>query len=128
MIDDDSTSNPSSNERFEDVVAARLTRRRFLGGSAAAAALALGGFGPLLRAMPAQAHGLDAELGFTGIPVSAADTVVVPDGYTARVLIAWGDPLSNGAAFKQDASNTADEQAQQWGMHNDGVVYFPIEA
>ena len=43
-----------------------------------------------------------------------------------RVLIAWGDPVSNGPAFKQDASNTAAEQAQQWGMHNDGIVYFPI--
>ena len=42
------------------------------------------------------------------------------------MLIAWGDPVSNGPAFKQDASNSAVEQAQQWGMHNDGVVYFPI--
>jgi hypothetical protein len=36
-----------------------------------------------------------------------------------------GDPVSNGPGFKQDASNTADERAQQWGMHNDGLVYFP---
>ncbi len=41
-------------------------------------------------------------------------------------MIAWGDPVSDGPAFKQDGSNTADEQAQQWGMHNDGIVYFPI--
>jgi secreted PhoX family phosphatase len=52
---------------------------------------------------------------------------VVPPGYTAEVLIAWGDPVSNGPAFKQDASNSAADQARQWGMHNDGVVYFPIE-
>jgi secreted PhoX family phosphatase len=127
MTDDDSVSNPSRNETFQEVVAARLSRRSFLGGSVAAATLALGGFGPLLRAMPAQAHGAEAELGFAGISVSAADTVVVPEGYTARVLIAWGDPISKGPAFRQDAGNTADEQAQQWGMHNDGVVYFPID-
>ena len=42
------------------------------------------------------------------------------------VLIAWGDPVSNGPAFKQDASNSAADQALQWGAHNDGVVYFPI--
>ncbi len=65
-------------------------------------------------------------LGFQGIATSTADAVVVPPGYTARVLISWGDPVSNGPAFKQDASNTAAEQAQQWGMHNDGVVFFPI--
>ncbi len=51
---------------------------------------------------------------------------MVPEGYTARVLIAWGDPVSDGPEFKPDASNTAFEQEWQWGMHNDGVVYFPI--
>ena len=66
------------------------------------------------------------KLGFTAIPTSSADTVVVPPGYTARVLIAWGDPVSDGPAFAPDASNSAADQAQQWGMHNDGVVYFPI--
>ena len=50
----------------------------------------------------------------------------MPPGYTARVLIAWGDPVSDGPEFKQDASNTAAEQALQRGMHNDSVVYFPI--
>ena len=48
-------------------------------------------------------------------------------GYTAEVLIAWGDPVSDGPAFKPDASNSAADQALQWGMHNDGVVYFPID-
>ncbi len=43
------------------------------------------------------------------------------------MLIAWGDPVSNGPAFAPDASNTAAEQAEQWGMHNDGLAYFPIE-
>ena len=54
------------------------------------------------------------------------DKVVVPKGYTAQVLVAWGDPVSNGPAFKQDASNTSADQEQQWGMHNDGMVYFPL--
>ena len=65
-------------------------------------------------------------LGFKSIPPSPDDTVVVPPGYTARVLISWGDPVSDGPAFKPDASNSAADQAQQWGMHNDGVVYFPL--
>ena len=65
-------------------------------------------------------------LGFESVAVSDADAVVVPPGYRADVLIAWGDPVSDGPAFLPDASNTADEQAQQWGMHNDGLVYFPF--
>ena len=141
MIDDEGVSNQSGNEHFQDVMDARLSRRGFLtGGMATAAAVSLGGIEALLKAVPASAqddtdesedsseereHGRPV-LGFESVPVSSADTVVVPKGYTAEVLIAWGDPVSNGPAFKQDASNTADEQARQWGMHNDGMVYFPI--
>ena len=141
MIDDEGVSNQSGNEHFQDVMDARLSRRGFLtGGMATAAAVSLGGIEALLKAVPASAHDDTDEsedsseerehgrpvLGFESVPVSSADTVVVPKGYTAEVLIAWGDPVSNGPAFKQDASNTADEQARQWGMHNDGMVYFPI--
>ncbi|UVT14451.1 MAG: PhoX family phosphatase [Nitrospira sp.] len=127
-LDDDKGCNPSGNERFEDVLEARMSRRNLLkNGIATAAFLSLGGVDALLRAVPASAHSDgSALLGFQGIPVSDADTVVVPAGYTADVLIAWGDPVSNGPAFKQDGSNTAADQARQWGMHNDGIVYFPI--
>ena len=52
--------------------------------------------------------------------------VLVPPGYTAKVLIAWGEPISDGPAFKPDASNSAAEQASQFGMHNDGMVYFKL--
>ncbi len=130
LVDDEEVSNFSSNQTFEEVVAERLSRRGFLGGSLATAAVAsMTGIGSLLTAMPASAKSRSAGplLGFLGIPVSSADEVVVPPGYTAEVLIAWGDPVSNGPAFKPDASNTAAEQAQQWGMHNDGMVYFPID-
>ncbi len=143
IIDDEGVSNTSGNEQFQDIVNARLSRRNFLtGGLATAAAVTLGGVEALLSAVPAAARGTEeAEdtdqdekslggrrptLGFESVPVSSADEVVVPKGYTADVLIAWGDPVSHGPAFKQDASNTAVEQARQWGMHNDGLVYFPI--
>ncbi|MGH9900727.1 MAG: PhoX family protein, partial [Pyrinomonadaceae bacterium] len=127
--DDDNVSNLSDNETFEEVVAARVSRRGFLGGGlAAAAALSFGGVGALLKAVPASVSKRGgALLGFEGIPVSSADAVVVPQGYTAKVLIAWGDPVSEGPAFRQDAGNSAAEQARQWGMHNDGVVYFPVK-
>jgi hypothetical protein len=125
---DDNVSNNSNNQTFQEVVEARWSRRGFLGsGLAAAAAFSLSGVDALLRSVPAAAQRNDRPLlGFQGILESDVDDVVVPPGYTARVLIAWGDPVSKGPAFKQDASNTASEQAVQWGMHNDGVVYFPI--
>jgi hypothetical protein len=132
MKDDDIVSNNSNNQTFQEVVEARLSRRGFLGGGlATAAAVSLGGVSALLKAVPAAAQNNGRGrhkplLGFTGIPVSEVDAVGVPPGYTAKVLIAWGDPVSKGPAFKQDASNSAEDQAKQWGMHNDGVVYFPI--
>ncbi|MCS6946580.1 MAG: PhoX family phosphatase [Steroidobacteraceae bacterium] len=127
IVDDDIESNVSGNPSFEQIIATRLSRRGVLGGGVAAAVTAsLGGVGALLHAVPAAARGPRPRLGFTGIPVSTADTVVVPQGYTAQVLIAWGDPISNGPSFRQDASNSADDQERQWGMHNDGLVYFPL--
>jgi secreted PhoX family phosphatase len=123
IIDDDGISNESSNETFEQVVQARLSRRGLL--QSAGAISALSGVSALLASTPARAQ-TASLLGFQGIAPTTADAVTVPPGYTAKVLIAWGDPVSKGPAFKQDASNTAAEQAEQWGMHNDGLVYFPI--
>ncbi len=130
-IDDGIIANESANETFESVMTARLSRRQVVGtGVAAAVAASLGGVGSLLAAVPAEANGRGKPrpplLGFQGIPTSSDDTVVVPEGYTAEVLIAWGDPVSDGPEFKDDASNSAYEQAWQWGMHNDGMVYFPF--
>lgn len=120
IVDDDIISNPSQNQTLHDVVQARLSRRGAIVGGLAA----IGGMSALLKSVPAAAGG--PLLGFTGIAPSSLDEVVVPPGYTARVLIAWGDPVSVGPEFKHDASNSAAEQALQWGMHNDGFVYFPL--
>jgi secreted PhoX family phosphatase len=129
IVDDDQISNVSANETLHDVIEARVSRRSVLGGGLAAAGTAMFGVDALLRSVPVAAQGRHKEplLGFEGIPVSSADTVVVPEGYTARVLISWGDPLSSGPAFRPDATNSAADQAKQWGMHNDGVVFFPME-
>ena len=75
---------------------------------------------------PAPTGGTSGLLGFEAVPPGTADAVVVPRGYTAQVLIPWGTPiLSTGPAWKNDASNTAAEQAQQIGMAHDGMHYFP---
>jgi uncharacterized protein len=126
MKDDDPVSNPGHNPHFSDIIETRLARRGFLGGGLALGAASVGGVGALLSAVPASAHNNEPLLGFQGVPVSTLDDVVVPMGYTAKVLIAWGDPVSAGPTFKFDASNSAEDQARQWGMHNDGMVYFPI--
>ena len=119
--------NPASTPSFDEVLTARLSRRGLLQG---AASLALLGSLPLPLAGCATG-GLKREgvIGFSSVPPSMGDSVRVPNGYTASVLLAWGDPIghpSGSPAFKHDASNTADEQAVQAGMHHDGIHYFPL--
>ena len=73
--------------------------------------------------------GRGPSLGFKSVPPSAADKVVVPEGYSAQVLAPWGDPVGisgNMPAFKPDASNSAAEQAVQMGMHHDGMHFYPL--
>jgi secreted PhoX family phosphatase len=103
---------------FHDVLQARLSRRSLLTSGLTAAGL--GWLGPVGWA--------ESRLGFTGVPVSSADTLVVPPGYVAEVLYAWGDPISDGPAFKPDASNSVDDQLRQAGMHHDGMHFFPLPA
>jgi len=116
--------SPAANGNlFDDLVETRLGRRELLGGSLGAAAL---GFLNGCGLTPGTAGG-GPLIGFTSIPISRADTVVVPEGYTWQVVNAWGDPIMAGApAFKTDASQSAAEQAMQSGMFHDGMHYFPL--
>jgi secreted PhoX family phosphatase len=124
---DGKTINPSTNQTFNELLTARLSRRRLMQGAAWWAAI-----GALPLSVAGCATGglkRAGTIGFKSVPLSKADTVRVPDGYTASVLLSWGDPIghpSGSPAFKQDASNTADEQALQTGMHHDGIHYFSL--
>lgn len=132
---DEYSSNPSPNTPFKKVVAARLSRRDVLRGGVAAAAASffsvaagpLGGAAPALAA-PGGSRGRPGSLiGFKPVPTSAADALTVADGYVAEILIPWGHPIrSTGPAWQKDASNTAAEQAEQIGMHHDGMHFFPL--
>jgi secreted PhoX family phosphatase len=124
--DSDVTTNPTSNPEFETVCE---QRRALLGGAAATAALSLTGL-PFAGCSTSPMHASTANVpgtpGFTSVPISSADAISVPSGYDVQVLYAWGDPVSSGPAFKQDASNTAAEQELQAGMHHDGIHFFPM--
>lgn len=122
-------SNRSANASVHAV--SDPARRVLLGGGLGAALAAL--FGPAglagCAAGPAPAAG-GPRLGFQPVPPSSADRVVVPEGYVAEPIARWGDPVGlPGAmpAFRPDAGNSAAEQAQQLGMHHDGMHYFPLE-
>jgi uncharacterized protein len=114
---DDAISNPSTGPSLDDVLLARYSRRQVLAGGLVAAGAALLGRAAPLRV----AEGADDLIGFRGVPVSKADTVIVPGGYSAEVLYAWGDPVGNGPEFKSDASNTCPKNPTAVSSWPDGV-------
>jgi secreted PhoX family phosphatase len=117
-------SNRSGNPCLETV--SDPARRLWLHGGLGLATAAL--LGPLAGCGTPSATG-HSRLGFRGIAPSTEDRVRVPPGYLAQVLAPWGDPVGiPGAmpAFRDDLSNTADEQAMQLGMHHDGMAFFAL--
>jgi len=105
-----------------------LDRRIFLQSGAAAVVALLHRSGAI--ASPA-ADG-QAVLGFTGVPASLRDAVVVPPEYEWQLLYPWGTPTGIARqpmpAFAPDGGNSADDQALQAGMHHDGMHFFPLAA
>jgi len=130
----DLTINPSGNDSIHDVISRiEISRRRFVQGSASAGMLAAAGgitLSGLVNTVHAAAPVATPGVNFTGIPADTApvaDAVVVPEGYTVNCLVAWGDPIMpGGTAYKADASNSAAEQMKQYGMHTDGMHFFPF--
>ncbi len=119
----DSANHPREQEpAFNRLIEAGLSRRGFLKGVGAASMVAFFAASPVAQAVAAATRPL---LGFQAVPASVADTIVVPSGYKAEVLIAWGDALFPDApAFAQ--GNDAKAQARQFGDNNDGMSFFPL--
>lgn len=144
----DVTLAESSVPTIRDVIdSVEASRRQFIQGGVSAAALAsvggltLGGLVNTVQAapvppsvgfpgigfdsVPANTRALNVSLG--GSATAVVDKVTVPAGYTAQVFVSWGDAIMpGGTAFKGDASETAAQQAKQFGMHNDGMHFFPF--
>ncbi|MCW3147773.1 PhoX family phosphatase [Stutzerimonas stutzeri] len=133
---DELPSNQSGNAHIQDVVT--IGRRQVLAGGAALGALTflgatLPGAVQAAEQTAARSKGLPfkrrSRLPFPAVPVSRADGISVPPGYSATTFIPWGTPITGRyPAFLEDASNTAEDQAQQTGMHHDGMHFFPINA
>lgn len=102
-----------------------LTRRAFCTNSSIALFLAAN---PLSHAVSASLKAnADSLLGFNPVKTSSKDQFIVPDGYIAKPLISWGDPILKGApAFDQSGTQDAEIQAKQFGDNTDGMNLFPL--
>lgn len=127
----------TDNRTFASVLEARLARRTVLKSSAGATALgfmSLGLAGCLSNSSSSNrgsaAGAGEGEsgplIGFTAVPTSEADEIVVPEGYSYQVILPWGTPIT-GSMPDFDLANTGEEQGMQMGSHHDGMHFFPIE-
>jgi len=140
--EEDSVSNVSGNRHLNEIVAVNMKRRQLLIGGLGAAALGFLGIPVPGGLREARAYDTSIPprpdfggIGFDGIPANTLaagllDDVRLPPGYTYQVLYAWGDPIGaldqppGAPAWKDDASNTAEEQTLQSGDHHDGMKFF----
>ncbi|WP_280540951.1 PhoX family phosphatase [Chromohalobacter sp. 11-W] len=122
--------NRSDNEPFSSVLARHVSRRDIMRGGLSLAALGmLSGIGGLnlANAQENGARKTPLALAFESLRGSRTDAVVVPEGYTAQVLIPWGTPLDEqGPAWHRKQEMTAEAQAHCVGMHHDGMHAFPL--
>ena len=122
MEDGNRSSNPSIHEVSDPA------RRTVLRGGMGLAATAF--FGASAGCAVGPQGAAKPRLGFKGIAASTADGLVVAEGYAAQVLAPWGEPVGIAEvmpAWASDASNSAAEQAQQMGMHHDGLHFYPLD-
>ncbi|GAA0790273.1 PhoX family protein [Marinobacterium sediminicola] len=112
---------------FDRLTTKGVSRRNFLRGGAAAMGLFLAA-SPLAQAVAAATRPAPSTLiGFKAVPASTADSFVVPEGYVAKPLISWGDPILKGApAFDESGTQNAAAQAGQFGDNTDGMSFFPL--
>jgi len=110
------------NRAFADVLVARLARRAVLKGAALGAAALAAPALPLRAALAASSSTLTFEQASRAI---GPDMAVAP-GYTARPLIAWGDPVTKDAPGFDIAAQSGAAQARQFGYNNDFLAFMPL--
>ena len=121
MEDSNRSANPSIHQVSDPA------RRVWLQGGMAALAGAV--FGPIVTGCATAPQAGESLLGFTAVPTSTADAVLVPEGYVATAIAAWGEPIGvpgNMPAWRADASASAADQSVQMGMHHDGIHFFAL--
>jgi secreted PhoX family phosphatase len=112
-----------NGETIDQIIHKKIARRTLL-----KSAVAL----PLISFVSSFLHGPSADgaeidqLRFLPIALNNEDRVSVAPGYSADVLIRWGDPLLPGAPQFDLSNQTAAAQAMQFGYNCDFVHFFPL--
>ena len=135
--------NTSSNPYFGD----QFSRRKALR-AGGLAVVTVGGGAALAACAPPSSNGSSAATSTTGTPGSSSsqhisdkgmqftpvepnteDAIVIPEGYEHSILIAWGDPVIEGAPEFDVQNQTAEAAEKQFGFNNDfaGLLEHPSD-
>ncbi len=119
-------SQDGVGQTFEEVVSQRMERRDFLKGTVAVSTVVVAGT-VAAQAGVAEAQAQTAPR-FTTITPTAPDVdeIVVSEGYYARTLIRWGEPITADAPEFDVWKQTPEAQSQQFGYNCDFVGYLPL--
>ncbi len=129
-------SNPTNNPPIAEIVQRRVRRRDLLAGGISLGALSLLGTLPLSgcgsdkkKSAPPRVDPkptAPTSLGFVAVDKSLADRVVLPDGYSAKVLYALGDPIAAGLSdYANDGSDDGNWDRRA-GDHHDAMAFYPL--
>ncbi|MEL6686127.1 MAG: PhoX family phosphatase [Pseudomonadota bacterium] len=129
----DQSENIPSNPRIKvgapsigDIIETRLSRRGMLGGLAGISAMALSGCAT--RSNPTVSNDASSSVfNFAEITRGIDGTHHVPDGYTADLVIRWGDPLFANSAAYDPANPSEADQLTQFGYNNDYIGFIPLD-
>ena len=116
-------SRDKASNHFRAILARRLSRREALDGLKSAGVLAWIGL-PAACATATTAN--PSSLRFAEIAHGVDERHHVAPGYSADILVRWGDPILPGAPAFVPGATTAASQQRQFGYNNDFVAYFPL--
>lgn len=129
------TCNESDNPTMMGIIEQRkISRREFLKSSMTATAgittmTVLG-----TTAMESMASFVERNpkqgplLGFSSVSPNLQpmiDGITVPEGYTARVLVSWGDSINGEPDWDTVSAMDEETQLHCYGAHTDGMHFFP---
>ncbi|MGA1343544.1 MAG: PhoX family protein [Hyphomonas sp.] len=117
-----------------EMIERRLSRRGFLGGLTAVSGLALAACAGRTRdaagaAAPTQDMPRPAPaFSFPEIARGMDPFHHVAEGYTAALLLRWGDPLWEDSPVFDPMNQSAAAQMRQFGYNNDFIGFIPLDA
>jgi secreted PhoX family phosphatase len=120
------TSNLHSS-KFSEMLEVHLSRRSFVIKTAKYSAAAIALSGSQSFALSPDTSRTRSSLTFTEISRNSNDALTLPEGYSAQVLLSWGDSIHNhGQGFFLGGFKPA-EQSKRFGYNCDYTAFIPLD-